>query len=224
MFYVYGHYQHDTGDVFYIGKGRGDRLNSSANRSTFWENVIKKHGYWSDIIAEFENELEALQYEKDAIAFFGRRDLGTGILVNMTEGGDGVSNPSPATREKMAATHRGNTYCVGRLASDETRMKMSTGNKGKHYNEEVRARLLASHLGKPQTAETKAKISLAQKGIPRKPHTAESKAKLSAVLTGKPHKGHNAHRIGVKHSEETKAKMRATWAQKKLDTTLSGSD
>jgi hypothetical protein len=42
MYYVYGHYQYDTGDVFYIGKGKGTRLDSKDGRNAWWHTEATK--------------------------------------------------------------------------------------------------------------------------------------------------------------------------------------
>ena len=177
MFYVYGHYKYDTGEVFYIGKGQGDRRNSEVDRSLHWKHIVKKHGYWSDIIEEFETEEDAFQYEKDVIAFFGRRDLGTGILVNLTEGGIGVRSPSVETREKMAAAKRGKKR---QPHSEETKMKMRAKRIGNTYN--VGRKLGPSPLkGKPRSVpfsdETKVKMRLSARSRP--PVSLETRMKRS---------------------------------------------
>ena len=38
---------------------------------------------------------------KEMFLFYGRKDIGTGILMNWTDGGEGPSNPSPETRKRM---------------------------------------------------------------------------------------------------------------------------
>ncbi len=40
----------------------------------------------------FRSRGDAQQWERDMIAFFGRRDLGQGLLFNFTDGGDGLSS------------------------------------------------------------------------------------------------------------------------------------
>ena len=89
-FYVYEHATED-GEVFYIGKGTGDRAWRKAGRSRYWNNVARKHGRVVRIVEDKMSELEAFDLEKLLIAQYGRRDEGTGTLVNLTPGGEGVS-------------------------------------------------------------------------------------------------------------------------------------
>jgi hypothetical protein len=65
------------------------------------------------------------------IAVFGRKDLGTGILHNRTDGGDGSSGwvPSEETKRKISEAHKGNTYMLGKTHSEETKRKMSEDTK-----------------------------------------------------------------------------------------------
>lgn len=188
MYYVYLHIAKDTSIPFYVGKGKGNRLNQSNSRSRFWGFVANKHDWYSDVIAEFATEEEALLCEQEAIAFFGRRDVGKGILVNMTDGGDGVAGriPSNTTRKKWKES-----WTPERRASYSDKFS-SSGNPrfGKNCSEATRLRMsekASTRVRKPHSEATKVKIRGAQKGIKRPPLTAEHKAKISASNTGIKH-------------------------------------
>lgn len=86
-FYVYVHYQADSDIPFYVGKGFGRRAYKKTNRSEFWKNVEKKHGCRVEILHQNLSEEEAFLLEKTTIQMFGRRNVGSGPLVNLTDGG-----------------------------------------------------------------------------------------------------------------------------------------
>jgi hypothetical protein len=88
---VYLHRKKTTGEVFYVGKGRGNRAWSVHGRNTVWKNVVKKHDYVVEIVMGDLQEWYAFELEKDLIALHGRRDEGRGTLVNLTDGGEGPS-------------------------------------------------------------------------------------------------------------------------------------
>lgn len=69
-------------------------------------------------------------------------------LANHTDGGDGIHNPSPETRAKMSASHR------GRKQSLEQR------DKNRRFGSDN------SFFGKSHSAETKEKISASKRGVP----------------------------------------------------------
>jgi len=85
-YYTYAYLREDR-TPYYIGKGKGDRIYST-NRT------YKPPTDKSRIIFLKQNltEEEAFKHEKYMIGVFGRKDNGTGILRNLTDGGDGVSN------------------------------------------------------------------------------------------------------------------------------------
>lgn len=88
-FYVYLHKKKTDGEVFYIGKGRGTRAWHKHSRNKFWKSVVEKHGHIVELVFEGLNEKDALQHEISLIKHYGRRNLGTGTLVNLTGGGEG---------------------------------------------------------------------------------------------------------------------------------------
>jgi hypothetical protein len=84
-FYTYAYLREDK-TPYYIGKGQGNRAYKKYRN-------IKPPKDKSRIIFLKQNltEEEAFKHEKYMIAVFGRKDLGTGILINKTDGGEGAS-------------------------------------------------------------------------------------------------------------------------------------
>lgn len=99
MAIVYQHIRKDTKEVFYIGIGTTEkRALSDRVRNALWHNVVQKAGGFDyEILASSLSWKDACNEEKRLIANYGRRDIGTGILVNMTNGGDGLSGYKPTT-------------------------------------------------------------------------------------------------------------------------------
>lgn len=90
MAIVYKHIGEDNDEIFYIGIGKTEHRSISYNkRNKFWKNYVKKHGFKAEIIEQNLSWKEAETKEVELILRYGRRDLGTGTLVNLTNGGSG---------------------------------------------------------------------------------------------------------------------------------------
>jgi hypothetical protein len=188
-FYVYLISRLD-GRPCYVGKGKGQRWrhHGKYGRNKHLISVIKQaKAIGQELprvkVLEGLTESKAFEVERALIAFFGRADTGAGLLLNLTDGGDGPSGykPSPELIERQAATRR------GRKASPEERAAIS-------------ARL----RGRPKSEQARLKSSLAQKG--RKKtfgwwSTEEGRAKQKA---------NNHSRLGMPHSAQTVAKIAAS--------------
>lgn len=108
-FYVYLHRKATTGGVFYVGKGIGRRAYERRGHTTVWRRTVAKHGYTVEIVQDGLQEWAAFELEVALIALHGRRDLGLGPLVNMTDGGEGAAGAAhtPEARAKIRAAHLG---------------------------------------------------------------------------------------------------------------------
>jgi hypothetical protein len=200
---VYGHYD-DAGICFYVGIGNKKRPYGFSIRSGFWKNYVKKHCVSGKPEVKIWHQNltweQAQEHEKFWISIYGRRDLGTGVLVNLTDGGEGVANPSEETRQKISEANKGEKNPqYGKTHTKEHCKKISEANKGKPKSDEHRQKISQANKGKPKSDETKQKLSLANKGkIPSDKH----REKLSQARKGRP--GPNK---GKPHSEETRLKM-----------------
>jgi len=177
QFYTYLWLRQD-GTPYYVGKGKGYRAFTNCNRK-----VVKKPTEKLLIILEYhESESQAFEAERFLISFYGRFDIGTGCLRNMTDGGDGAS-PSLETRKKIGLASKGNNYAKGNsnrkgaVVSESTRKKMSLSkigrsspNKGKKMSEEQKSKISSSKKGKSPAWN---------KGIPWSPEVIEKIAKIA---------------------------------------------
>ena len=138
---VYLHLKSDDLSPFYVGKGKRRRAFTRSERSAFWRRVAEKHGFTVKILREDMSEDDAFLLEKSLISFIGRRDLGTGPLVNHTDGAEGSSGyrHTQSAKKKisdaskmMSAESRaiGAAKRAGRKDSDEVRLKKSISSIG----------------------------------------------------------------------------------------------
>jgi hypothetical protein len=157
VFYVYAYLRSKDSEhgkrltPYYIGKGKDKRAYSSYKRSA----LPPKDKGFIVFIQEGLTEQEALSLEKFCISVYGRIDNGTGILRNLTDGGDGLSGfiIPEETKRKISVANKGKT--LGRKLSDETKRKISNAMAGKNN----------PRWNKPVSAETRTKMSQAKDGF-----------------------------------------------------------
>lgn len=133
-FYVYAFLRED-GSPYYIGKGQGNRAWKKRRRSSPPTDSSR-----ISILKETLTETEAFDEEIRLITFYGRKDLGTGILRNLTDGGEGTSGYkhtgkklSPEHIANLSAANSGeNNPNYGKKATPETLAKMSEAKSGEN--------------------------------------------------------------------------------------------
>jgi len=182
MYYTYGHYKADSKELFYIGKGKGNRAHERDSRSDFWRNIVNKHNYIVEIFADWPTEKEAFEHEKFLIQCF--RELT--VLCNLTNGGDGCSGYIWTKEQKSKLKDR-TPFMLGKSWSKEVKEKISVAQKGKKRN---------SH-----SFEHCEKIAKALKDKPKSQLHIE-KMKINAIQQGKvlktcPHCGHKNYGANI---------------------------
>lgn len=122
-YYIYRHLK-PNGEVFYVGLSRKkNRAYHTLQRSSFWKKLVSKYpDYEVQILKTGLTKEEAVEMEIILISWYGRRDIGTGTLVNLTDGGDGTTNVSEETRIKRSKVW------LGKKHTDETLYKLRGEN------------------------------------------------------------------------------------------------
>ena len=144
-FYTYAYLRKD-GTPYYIGKGTGYRLIDKKNRA------FPPPKDRSRIIKLKQNltEEEAYKHERYMIFVLGRKDLGTGILHNHTDGGEGPRGFSPETLAVMAAK-------ASHPLPTATRKKISKALTGRKRPPEACAAISKGLTGRKLSPESIAK-------------------------------------------------------------------
>ena len=190
MKFVYGLIDPRTSLVRYIGLAISDKRprqhraclnplwNRQATHKTNWIQELANAGFDYEICVLEECEEHELREKEIWWIAYGRACGWP--LTNLTDGGDGLLNPSEETRAKLsqAASNRklseetkarigaagiGNTHLTGHKHSDETRDRMSVAAMGKKLSPEHRAKIAIASTGRRHSVETKLKIGEASK-------------------------------------------------------------
>jgi hypothetical protein len=147
-FYTYVHRRADSGEVFYIGKGSGQRSHSPHKRSTHWTSIVAKHGFTVQIVSRHERESDAFKHEKVLIALHRAAQC---RLANQTDGGEGGSGYKWDPIARLAVNEKIRQALANRSpeAKALTSAKMSAALKGKTFSAERRANQSLARMGKP---------------------------------------------------------------------------
>jgi hypothetical protein len=152
MFYIYGYFEPDYNNPFYIGKGsrlrRRKRHLEHMSDFLIEKNDIfhkklksmKRKGIKPIIKILFDNLEEdiALELEILLIKKYGKRVDETGCLCNMTDGGEGISGHrhTEETRKKMSKSQSGH------IKSDESILKQRESLTGHKHTEEDKIKMI----------------------------------------------------------------------------------
>lgn len=168
-YYVYALFREDGATPFYIGKGRGNRIDiheRQAHRFTSHKDRIIQNMRAAGVrdipkakLIEGLTDPEAKDIEVTLIYLLGRWPHGP--LANLTNGGDGVSDLSPESKAKQTAAN------VRSWADPIVRKKRSDGMKAA-WTDEKRADHGVKMI-EIKTPEVRAKMSAGRKAAATRP-------------------------------------------------------
>lgn len=199
--------------LYYIGKGSNDRAWLKHHHNSFPTNK------WQIIILESNlSEIGAFALERFYIRWYGRIDLGTGILRNLTNGGDGVSGHKHTEISKIKMSKA----LTGRSLSESHKLNLSiskTGKPGHVHTEKHKLYMKQSMTGRTGSirsneAKIKTSITLNNRTTEQKEETRRKK-KIAIdnqtldqrEITRKKKSQSSKNRIRIPHSQETKNRI-----------------
>lgn len=146
-YYLYRHIRLDKNEPFYIGIGTKrpihdgvyNRAITKTVRNDIWGKIASKTKYIVEILLESNNYDFILQKEIEFIKLYGRINLRTGILSNLTDGGAGS---------------------FGRPVLEKTRQKIRERLKGKIRGKEGQTKKQNLEYRKSQSERTRKQMSM----------------------------------------------------------------
>lgn len=176
---VYAYLRSEDQTPYYIGVSTG-------YRRALCQHGHRKHGIsvpkdrrYVVVLRGNLTKAQAAAWELFFIKRYGRIDLGTGILRNLSDGGEGMQNPSVETRNRISAFMRQRPVSerqieairsIGlRPKSEQTRRLISLAQKGRTMS--------ASHFANyRRSVDTRVALAAQSKGLSVQEHKAQIKA------------------------------------------------
>lgn len=200
-FYTYVYLDPLTLVPFYVGKGKGYRAHKHFHQTHSRPVAMKLRqlantGHRPKIeIYPAISERHALDVEIELIAAFGRRDLGTGTLFNVSSGGETTAG------------------FTGRKHSEESKAKISAAGKGRVISQETREKLREAGLKRDvshlQSASSKEKRKLVCSSKDYQNKQSEAQKRISDPVRMRNLSMLAREKVlGRKESQETKDKKR----------------
>lgn len=155
----------------------------------------------SGIDLEFANLVEM-----EAIAKYGRKDLGKGPLLNLTDGGDGVKNTNPESRKRQGFRKK---------HTEKTCLVISQKAKAQFATEESRQEMSLLVKERMSSTEIRTKISEGVKRVAATPEHFEKQSSAQQKAWADPEV--RARQLAARQTPEFKAKWAATTARKRLE-------
>jgi predicted GIY-YIG superfamily endonuclease len=147
MAIVYRHIRLDKNEPFYIGISSDDyRPYRSHSRNNLWRKIVSKTSYEVEILFDGISREIACEKEIEFIKLYGRINNNTGILSNLTDGGDGSFGREITSqhRKNIIDNHIGMT---GKNHSEKSKIKIKLALTGQKLNE-VRKKKISESMKK----------------------------------------------------------------------------
>ena len=227
IYYVYAYLRSKDSDnaaagtPYYIGKGKDARAWERHNVSIPPDpaNIV--------MLAENLTEADAFDQEKQLIAHWGRLDLGTGILRNRTDGGEGMSGYvfTDESKEKLSRKARKrwsdpefkqqqSELISQAMSRPDVREKTQRNSKAQSESAEFRQKM--SYNARNRSPEHQARLNDAMKTNWQDPNfvAKQRQALLAAVQTTEAREkiSQKARNRSPEHQARLNEAMRQRWA------------
>lgn len=252
MFYVYVYKDPRPSNnrrVVYVGKGTGARMwdhwRKRVHKNKAFGNflaLLRRDGLEPivEVVADELDEASAFVEEMRLIALYGRRDLKTGYLFNLTDGGEGFANvvrteewsanisaalstPERRSRNAEAATKRWldpeyrakTTEAIRKALQDpEVIRRREEGKAAFIHTDEFRETMKNATIKLWQDPEYADKVSKAQQAVQSTPEARAVKSENSTATWAKPEVRERRTK-GIKASRNTVESKAKTSSQAK---------
>lgn len=169
---------------------------------TLFHKSINKYGIDNFSFTILEERLSEEESKKKEIYYIDKYNAKVPNGMNLTTGGDGVSNPSDDVRKRISEGNKGREcFWKGKKLSEEHKRKISEAKTGIVMSKETKKKISEGNKGKIRSEEMKCRYSESHKGITSwakgKKFSIEHRKKMSIS------RGHLPTRLGMEATPET---------------------